>query len=429
METSRKRPRVVVVGAGFGGLWTAKRLARYPVDVILVDRNNYHTFLPLLYQVAAAEVGPEEISSPIRTIVRDFGNTEFTMADITGIDLKAKVVLTRGKDIHYDFLVLAIGSVSNFFGIPGAEEHAFPLKTMDDGIDLRNHILSRFELAYKETDLEERRRMLTFTIVGGGPTGVEYAGALAELIRGPVSKDYPGLGRREVRVVLVEAQDHVLGMMPEALRAYALRRLRSMGVEVLFGTSVRSIAERGVMFHDGTVLPTETVVWTSGVQGEPRLGSWGLPQTAGGRIAVLPTLQVAGHPEVYVVGDLAGFEEDGRFLPQVAPVANQQGAAAADNIERQVRGVAPMPFRYRDPGIMVTIGKNAAVARLAGISFTGFAAWLLWLFVHLMNLIGFRNRIVVLIDWGMDYFFADRSARLMLSCRKRPGTGNLKPGS
>jgi NADH dehydrogenase len=323
------------------------------------------------------------------------------------------------SEFPYDYLVLALGSVTNYFGIPGAAEHAFPIKTMDDGIAIRNHILSRFEQGQNEKDPSARQRMLTFTIVGAGPTGVEFAGALAELVRGPLAKDYRSIDFKEVRVVLLEARDAVLGMLPPRLSEYARERLRSMGVDVRLGAAVSRINDDGVELRDGSVIPTETAIWSSGVSGDPALSSWGLPQAAGGRITVLPSLQAAGHPEVYIVGDLALAQEEGKPVPQVAPAATQQGKSAARNIVRQIAGKEPLTFRYRDPGTMVTIGRNAAVAHMFGRSFTGFPAWLLWLFVHIAYLIGFRNRLFVLIDWAMDYFFYERAVRLILaSCRK-----------
>jgi len=413
MGTSR-RPRVVIIGAGFGGLWAARALAHSAVEVQLLDRHNYHTFLPLLYQVAAAELEPEEIAYPVRSIFRKRPNVRFAMAEVKGVDLTAQVVQTAERVIPYDFLILALGSTSHFFGVPGAAEHAFPLKTLDQGIFLRNHILRCFERAVQEPDAPQRRRLLTFAIVGGGPTGVEFAGALAELIRGPLVKDYPMIDFREVRVVLLEATDRLLPGLPKRLQAYALARLRRMGIEVRLEAMVGQMKRGAVQLKDGTVLPAATVVWTAGVRGEPLAEQWGLPTARHGRVAVLPTLQVPGHPQVYVIGDLAYLEEDGRPLPMIAPVAVQQGTVAAGNIVRQLAGEAPLPFRYRDPGTMVTIGRNAAVAHVFGRAFTGFPAWVLWLSVHLVNLIGFRNRLFVLTNWAWDYFFYERAVRLIL---------------
>ncbi len=379
-----------------------------------MDRTNYHTFLPLLYQVAAAELEPEEIAYPVRSMVRRMPRARFVMGRVQRVDLHARVVSAEGFVVPYDYLVLGIGSASHFFGVTGAEEHAFPLKTLDQAIILRNHILRCFERAVRELDRDRRQQILTFAIVGGGPTGVEFAGALAELIRGPLRKDYVGLDVREVRIVLLEALDGLLPGLPDRLRAYAFARLRRMGVDVRLQAVVNEVAPSEVHLHDGTVVSTDTVVWTAGVRGDPGAQAWGLPVIRSGRVAVEPTLQVPSHPEVYVVGDLAYLEDRGRPLPIVAPVAIQQGSAAARNIVRQVDGQSPLPFRYRDRGTMATIGRNAAVAVVRGRAFIGFPAWVLWLGVHLINLIGFRNRLFVLVNWAWDYFLYERAVRLIL---------------
>lgn len=410
-----ERPRVVIVGAGFGGLWAARALPRSLVEVLLVDRNNYHTFFPLLYQVAAAELEPEDIAYPVRSILRKLASVEFTLADVKKVDLVAQVVDTDGPMIPYDFLILATGSTTHFFEVPGAAEYAFPLRTLEQGVALRNHILSCFERAVCEAEGERRQRLLTFAIVGGGPTGVEFAGALAELIYAPLAKDYPTLDFRKVRVVLLEALDSLIPTLPERLRAYALARLRKMGLEIRLQAKVSRITREAVHLKDGRVIPTETVVWTAGVRGDPLAQAWGLPTTRSGRVAVLPTLQLSGQPNVYVIGDLASLEESRRSLPMVAPVAIQQGVAAARNIARQIAGEAPLPFRYRDLGTMAVIGRNAAVAHLFGRwAFTGFPAWVIWLGMHLFHLIGFRNRLVVLTNWAWDYLFYERVVRLIL---------------
>ena len=421
-----QRPRVVILGAGFGGLWAARALAKSPVEVVLVDRNNYHAFLPLLYQVAAAELEPEDIAYPVRSILRAFRRARFMLAEVREIDFTGRLVKASGRSIPYDFLVLATGSVSHFFGVPGAGEHAFPLKTVDHGIVLRNHILGCFERAVNEPSTERRRQAVTFVIVGGGPTGVEFAGALAELIRGPLVKDLPSLDFREVRVLLLEARENLLPGLPDRLRAYTQERLGRMGVEVRLRAVVTEITPHAVHLKDGTALPTETVAWTAGVRGDPAAQSWGLPTARDGRVRVLPTLQVPGFPEVYVVGDLAYIEENGRPLPMVAPVAIQQGAAAARNIVRQAGGSDPSPFHYRDPGTMVTIGRNAAVTCLGRHCFSGFPAWLVWLSVHIFKLIGFRNRLLVLINWAWDYLLYERAVRLILP--QQAGPGSRPPG-
>lgn len=408
-----RSPRVVIVGAGFAGLRAARVLAGAPADVLLIDRRNYHTFLPLLYQVAASEVEPEAIAYPVRSILRVIRNSRFMMADVSRVDLESRALETDAGRVPYDVLILAIGSTSHYFNLRGAAEHAFPLKTLEEGVALRNHILSRFERAAHLQEASERGRVLTFTIIGGGPTGVEFAGALAELIWGPLVRDFRALDAREVSVVLIEAMDSLLPGMPARLSRYGAERLRRMRVEVRLGSPVARVAAEAVELVDGSLIPTETVVWTAGVRGDPEVQAWGLPVARGGRVAVLPTLQVPGHPEVYVAGDLAYLERDGRPLPQIAPAAIQQGEAAARNALRLLRGEDPQPFRYRDRGTMVTIGRNAAVAEVWGVAFTGFAAWVLWLGVHLVNLIGFRNRLLVLAGWAWDYVFYERAVRLI----------------
>ncbi len=407
-------PRVVIVGAGFGGLWAARALAGAPVDILLIDRNNYHTFLPLLYQVAAAELEPEEILYPIRSVLRRLPRARFAMAEVLEIDFPARILKTADRSIPYEFLILAVGSRAHFFNIPGAAEHAFPLKTLEQGIALRNHVLRCFERAVYEGAPDRRRELLTFAIVGGGPTGVEFAGALIELIRGPLRKDYPTLELREVRVILLEALETLLVGLPERLRAYAARRLHQIGVEIRLGSHVSQVTPHSVHLKDATVIPTRTTVWTAGVRGGPLVENRGLEIAHGGRVVVLPTLQLPGHPNVYVIGDLAFVEEGGSPLPMLAPVAIQQGTTAAQNIRRQLAGQSPQPFRYHDRGTMATIGRNAAVATLGGRAFTGFPAWVLWLVVHLATLIGFRNRLVVLLNWALDYFFYERAMRLIL---------------
>ena len=415
------RPRVVIVGAGFGGLWAARALAHTHFQVLLIDRNNYHTFLPLLYQVAAAEIEPEEIIYPVRSILRPLSNVDFLLAEVLGIDFDARRLQTSVTAVPYDYLILAAGSATHFYGVAGAADHAFTLKTLDDGVRLRNHILCNFERAATDPDVERRRRRLTFAIVGGGPTGVEYAGALAELLRGPLKRDFPKLDLHDARVLLVESADRLLPSLPTRLSRYALRRLEKIGVEVRLQTAVSRVEIGEIHFRDGTSVPTETTVWTAGVRGEPTASNWGLPMDPSGRVAVGPTLEVHGLAGVFAIGDLAQSEANGNPLPMIAPVALQQGVLAAKNIQRREVGKAALPFHYRDRGMMATIGRNAAVASLGGLAFTGFPAWLAWLGVHLIKLIGFRNRLFVLINWAWDYFLFERMVRLILpsaSCRE-----------
>jgi NADH dehydrogenase len=308
-----------------------------------------------------------------------------------------------------------MGSVSHFFGVEGAAERAFPLRWMEDAIPLRHHVLTCFEAAASIDDPERRRRLLTFTVVGGGPTGVEFSGALSELIHGPLKHDYPGLRAEEIQVVLLEATDRLLGGMPEALGAYATERLARRRVHVRTGVPVEAVDVGSVRLPRGETIATETVVWTAGVQGDPRVASWGLPVARAGRIPVDEYLRVEGHPEIHVVGDLAYREDkEGRPLPQVAQVAIQQGRAVGRNIAARVLDKPLQPFRYKDPGVLAVIGRNAAVAHVFGRAFKGIVAWLLWLGIHIVWLIGFRNRALVLVNWAWNYISFKRAVRLIL---------------
>ena len=409
---------MIVVGGGFGGLWAAKAPGRRGLDVLLLDRNNYHTFFPLLYQVAAAELEPEDIAHPIRSAVRGLSGVTFVMAEVRGLDLHKREVHTTAGTFGYDYVVLALGSRPRFFGVAGAPEHSLTLRSLEEGVALRNHILSQFERAAVELDGKRRRRLLTTVIVDGGPTGVEFAGALAELIRGPLAKDHPSFDmEHEASVVLVEAANLLLPGFHDPLRRYTEQRLAALGVEVRTNAMVERVAPEAVYLKNASPIEAGTIVWTAGVGGDAAVAAWGLPASAGGRVEVTPALHLERHPEAYVVGDLA-LVAGSEGLPMVAPVAMQQGTAAARNILRQIDGQTPMPYRYRDPGTMAVIGRNAAVAQVFGRSFTGLPAWLLWLGVHIMKLIGFRNRLLVLSGWAWDYLFFERAVRLILPTPK-----------
>lgn len=413
--TAQNISRVVIVGAGFGGLWAARALAAEAVTVRLLDRNNYHTFLPLLYQVAAAELEPGLIARSARSLVHQQANARFVMAEVERIDLDAQVVHTAGQAHPYDYLILALGSVNHFFDTPGAEAHCFTLKSLEEGVALRNHILRCVERAAQLGSAEdaERSRLLTFVVIGGGPTGVEYAGALSELLYHPLASDYPELDlRRQARVVLLEAADGLLRGVGGG--DYARQRLEAMGVEVRLSSAVAAVTAEAVVLAGGESIATASPVWTAGVRGATLAGGLPWPRARGGRIAVRSSLQTLERDNVFVIGDLAYLEQDGQMLPGVAQVAMQQGEHAAANIARLIRGAPPQPFRYRDKGAMATVGRNAAVAQIGGRVYTGFPAWLIWLAVHIFFLIGFRNRLGVLIDWAWNYIFYERAVRLIL---------------
>jgi NADH dehydrogenase len=406
-------PTVVIVGAGFGGLRAARALRRAPVNVVLLDRNNYHLFQPLLYQVATAGLEPEQIAKPVRAILRGQRNFEFRMVDVTGADFAARRLETSGGPVAYDYLILALGGETNFFGLDSVARHGFGLKDVNEAVAIRNHVLTSFEQAMLESDAERRRARLTFVVVGGGPTGVEMAGALSELIRLVLVKDYPRLNIKDVRVLLLEATDRVLGAMPERLREAAAATLWRKHVEVRFGATVADFDGDRVTLKSGEVIPARTVIWAAGARAAALAGQLGLPSGRQGRIVVGPTLQVASHPEVYVVGDAAHFELNGEPLPMVAPVAMQMAEIAARNVIHSIRVEPLEPFRYRDPGTLATIGRNAAVAHIFGLQLRGFPAWVTWLVVHLIQLIGFRNKLFVLLNWAWDYFFYERAVRLI----------------
>ncbi|SBW06253.1 Pyridine nucleotide-disulfide oxidoreductase family protein [uncultured delta proteobacterium] len=421
-QNASKKQHVVIVGAGFAGLWAAQRLAKRDaaklVEVTLIDRNNYHTFPPLLYQVAAAELEAESISYPIRGIFRNTPNVNTLMTEAKGVDIRNRLLLTDGTPIPYDHLVLAPGSRTSYFNIPGAEENTFGLKSIEEAVRLRSHILACFERAAME-GTERHEGLLTVAVVGAGATGLEYAGALAELMSGPLVRDFPHLAKNKAKVVLIDAAPDVLMPFPPRLREYARERLGKMGVEVRTNAQVAEVKPDSIVLKDGTMVRAYTIVWSAGVMGHGIGQAGGFILGRGGRIAVTPTLQIVDRPEIHVAGD-TGLPSLENPPPMVAPNAIQQGEHVAKNIIRIVKGKAPEEFVYRDKGSMVTIGRSSAVAAIGKREFTGIMAWMLWLFVHLSYLIGFRNRILVMIGWAWDYFFYERSVRLIL-----PNTGSV----
>ena len=405
--------RVIIVGMGFGGIRAARALAGKGLEVLMLDRNNYHLFQPLLYQVATAALEQESIAYPIRAMARRWPEARFRLTEVCGVDFDGKRVMTSEGPLGYDYLIISAGSATNFFGMESIERHAYDLKRLEHAETLRNQILGLFERAVKEHDPEKRRAMLTFVIVGGGPTGVEFSGSLVELVRYVLAKDYPELSVTECRVMLVEASDKVLASQPEELRKYAVARLRRMGVEVLLNTAVKDAASEHVVFGDGTIVPTHTLFWSAGVKAALLAGALDLPKAAGGRIKVKSDLTVEGRPEVFVIGDMACCEQDGAVLPMVAPVAMQMGSYAGKSILARQAGRELPPFRYRDKGSMATIGRSSAVASAFGLNLTGYFAWVAWLLLHLMYLVGFRNRILVIMNWAWYYLFHERQVRLI----------------
>jgi NADH dehydrogenase len=411
------RTRVVVAGAGFAGLFAAKDLAAKGFAVTVADKRNYHTFLPLLYQVAAAELEPEQIAYPARGVFRGRGNITFAMAEVAGLDAGRRVLHTNVGEIPYDYLLLALGSETNYFDTPGAREHAFGLKTLNEGVALRNHILTCFERAALTNDEAARRELLTFVIIGGGATGIEYAGALRELIKGPLGRDYGCAGSCGAKVVLLEAGDRLLPGFADKLAAYAGDRLRLMGVEIRLAARVTRIEPTTVHLDGSESLSARTAVWTAGVRGPAVAADFGLELGPSGRLAVTEQLCVPGHPEIFAVGDMA-FVAGIAPIPMTAPAAIQEGRHAAHNIERLAKGAPAEPFRFKDKGVMAVMGRGSAVAGFGRASLTGLFAWLAWLFVHVAWLIGFRNRLVAMTAWAADFFFFERSVRLIL-----PGPG------
>jgi NADH dehydrogenase len=409
-----RRPRVVIVGAGFGGLAAAKGLARAPVDVTVVDRRNYHLFQPMLYQVATAGLSPAEIAWPIRSILRDQKNTRVLLGRVTAIDVAGRAVTLGERRLPYDILVLATGARHAYFGHDDWERFAPGLKTIDDATEIRRRILLAFEYAEMSDDARERERLLTFVIVGGGPTGVELAGMLAELAKKALAADFRRIDSRATRVLLVEAGPRILPSFPERLSAKAQRALRRLGVEVVLGRPVTAVDAAGVEI-DGERIAAATVLWAAGVAASS-VGKWlDVERDRAGRIKVAPDMTVPGHPEIFALGDTAlALGRDGAPLPGVAPVAKQQGKYVARVIRARLAGrPAPPPFRYVDVGNLATVGRRAAVIDFGFLRLSGWLAWWIWGLVHIYFLIGMRNRLIVAIQWLWSYLTFQRGARLI----------------
>ena len=414
MEKAHKRqPQVIIIGAGFGGLEAAKKLACKDVRLTVIDRTNYHLFQPLLYQVATAALSPADIAAPIRGILSKCKNVEVVLAEVESVDVETRKVKTKDQVFGYDYLILATGARHSYFGHDEWEKLAPGLKSLEDAVELRRRILLAFEFAERTTDEAARKAAMTFVVIGGGPTGVEMAGAIAEISRYTLAKDFRSIDPSEARVILIEGTPRLLAAYPPDLSERARKQLIELGVDVRTGARVTDITESGVKL-DGEFIPCRVKIWAAGNNASFVGKTLIAPVDRVGRVVVNDDLSIPGHPEVQVIGDLANFShQTGEPLPGVSPVAMQQGRQAARNVLRMIRGEKPQPFRYFDKGSMATIGRNKAVADLKFFHLSGLFAWLAWLFVHIIFLVGFRNRLLVLIQWAWAYLTFDKGARLI----------------
>ncbi|HYH09877.1 MAG TPA: NAD(P)/FAD-dependent oxidoreductase [Thermoanaerobaculia bacterium] len=413
------RPQIVIVGGGFAGLYTARGLKDVEADVTIVDRHNYHLFQPLLYQVAMAGLNPSDIAAPIRGILRRQKNVSVILAEVRAVDTAQKrVQFADGGSLPYDFLVLATGATHSYFGHTEWERVAPGLKTIDDALEIRRRVLLAFEAAERESDPAVQQALLTFVVIGAGPTGVELAGALSEIARQTLVRDFRHFHPESARVILLEGKERVLPPYPADLSEKARKQLVDLGVEVITNAVVTEVTERHVTFGERTI-ETRTVLWGAGVQASPLAKTLGVPLDRAGRVLVEPDLSIPGHKEVFVLGDLAAAKQrDGSFVPGVAPAAIQAGQHMARNLERAVAGQPTRPFVYKDKGSLATIGRAAAVADFGRVRFGGFMAWMAWLLIHIFFLIGFRNRFLVITQWAWAYLTYQRGARLITADEK-----------
>ncbi|HJP98957.1 MAG TPA: NAD(P)/FAD-dependent oxidoreductase [Rhodanobacteraceae bacterium] len=413
MSDPARRPHVVILGGGFGGLWATRALAGAPVRVTLIDRANHHVFQPLLYQVAAASLSGPDIAAPLRHIVRHQDNVTVLMEEVQGIDVAARSVRTIAGEYEYDWLIVATGSTHAYFGHDDWAAYAPGLKTMDDALAIRRRILSAFEIAEREPDPVRRAEWLTFMIIGAGPTGVELAGTLAEIAQHTLAGEFRNANPRNAAIHLVEAGPRVLGAMPERLSTAAQRKLESMGVRVHVGSAVTDVDETGVRMSDERIA-ARTLLWAAGVAASPLGMKLAAELDRHGRVKVAPDLSLPGHPEVFVIGDLAHVEQDGKLVPGMASAAKQMGSHAARNIRERLAGGSSRTFRYSDYGSLASVSRASAVVDLRGVKMTGIVGWLFWLFAHILFLIGFRNRFAVMWNWAWSYLTWQRNARIIV---------------
>jgi len=409
----RNLPRVIIVGGGFGGLSAARALNKAPVRVTLLDRQNHHLFQPLLYQVATAALSPADIAEPLRHVVRKQANCEVLLTEVKSVEPNAKKVVTDLGDLEYDYLILAPGARHHYFGKDHWEKFAPGLKSLDDALNIRRRMLLAFELAEKTSDDAERKAAMTFVVVGGGPTGVEMAGAIAEIARQTLVRDFRHIDSSQARVILIENSPRVLTVFADDLSDSAGKQLKRIGVETKLGAMVQEVDENGVKLDSGEHIAAKTIVWAAGNKASPLGASLGVPLDRGGRVIVNPDLSIPSHPEIFVIGDLANFPTESGPLPGLASVAIQQGPHVAKNIQQLVAGGWTKPFEYWDKGSMATIGRYAAVADLGFMRFSGIIAWLAWLFIHLILLVSFRSKVGVLFSWAYTYLVYGRKARLI----------------
>jgi len=416
-----KKPRVVVVGGGFGGLEAARKLAKLPVQVTVIDRKNHHTFQPLLYQVATAGISPGEIAAPIRWILRGRNNVEVLLGEVVGFDLELRLVRLSDLEIPYDYLVVAAGASHSYFGHDSWEGLAPGLKTVEDALEIRRRVLLAFELAEKETIANQAEPQLNFVIVGAGPTGVELAGTLAEIARQVLRNEFKAIDPKRTRIILLEGGPRILPTYAPDLSRSAVRQLAKLGVEVRTSAMVTNI-EPGAVCVGEERIPAAVILWAAGVAASSLGKQFDVPLDRAGRVIVNRDLSIPNHPEVFVIGDLASLkDEEGNLLPGVAPVAMQEGRAVSKNIARDLENMPRKDFHYVDKGSLATIGRAAAVAQIRGLQISGYLAWLAWLFVHVFFLIGFRNRLLVLIQWAWSYITYERGARLITGDSRLPG--------